>query len=124
MGVSYGKLQWIDKRPKPEWSEIQAQWPAVLAILNWDKYKEARTEELAKLVITVGGQQFDVDEDSQNRMARAILVMQNNPDITSVRWRLADNTEAYVDLSTMNAALRVAAESQTELWFTAPPVPE
>lgn len=121
---TYGKLQWIDKRPKPEWSELQAEWPAVLAILKWDKYKESRTEELTKLVITVGGQSFDADEDSQNRMARAIIIMQTHADVESVRWRLADNSEANVDLTTMSNALLSAATAQTELWFSAPPIPE
>lgn len=115
--ASYESIRWIDERPKPTWAEIEAKWPEVEQALVWQQYKSDRTEELLRSTVTVADLTFDADEDSQNRMVRAITVMTFDPDITAVRWRLSDNTETQVDLPTMRAALKAAASKQTELWF-------
>lgn len=114
---SFNKIVWVDERPKPTWAEVISKWPEVQAAILWERYKSDRMDQLARSTVEVSGMVFDADEDSQNRMARAIVIMSGDPEVTSVRWRLSNNTEAQVDLATMRLALKAAAAKQTDLWF-------
>lgn len=76
------------------------------------KEKRGRQVNLAT-VTTAAGNLFDADETSQNRMARAIIVMD---DTETTLWILADNTPAQVTKAELIEALRLAGESQTNIW--------
>lgn len=78
--------------------------------------KIRREQAVLNIVVTTSsGKQFDGDEQSQNRMTRAVIGMQyaNAP---SIPWTLADNTEVVVTLEELAEALVLAGTQQTQLW--------
>lgn len=82
--------------------------------------KDRRNQNLQALVVTVmrGTQplRFDGDETSQQRMALRAQRMRANGQST-VRWVLADNTEADVTVEQLEQALDLALQEQGKLWF-------
>lgn len=70
-------------------------------------------------VTTSNGRQFDGDELSQSRIARAIAGLQAQPDTLTVRWVLSDNSVADVDVIELQEALSLAILRQAELWAPA-----
>lgn len=81
-----------------------------------EQLKAARTDVVRRIqVATSTGKTFDGDEDSQTRMARAILIAQATGQ-TSTQWTLADNTIATVTLAELTEALALAGQRQAELW--------
>lgn len=77
--------------------------------------KLERAEKLKKFYVkTKSGNAFDADEISQQRMARFILVMNDNENIP---WVLADNTIADVNKAELAEALKLAVFKQSELWI-------
>lgn len=75
--------------------------------------KAERAAAVSQIVVAVDGMQFDGDETSQERMARAVMVL---ADGETMPWVLYDNTIAQVSRAQMQQALKLACEAQTALW--------
>lgn len=76
--------------------------------------KAERCDTMSCLTVTtIAGNVFNANEDSQNRMARAITIMD---DIETIKWILADNTPYMVTRAELSEALRLAGEFQTSIW--------
>jgi hypothetical protein len=81
-----------------------------------EQAKAARAAAVAAIDVTVtSGKTFDGDEDSQTRMARAILGMQAAA-VPTITWTLADNTIAEVTVAELTEALILAGQQQAALW--------
>lgn len=80
-----------------------------------DELKAARAELVAAIAVTtVAGNTFDGDEDSQNRMARAIAGMD---DTDETMWVLANNALIMVGKVELREALRLAGIAMTTIWM-------
>lgn len=77
------------------------------------EFKAARPAVIQAIKVTVDDMVFDGDEQSQTRIARAILAMD---DLETTTWVLADNTPATVTRAQLKAALRLSGEAQTAAW--------
>lgn len=77
------------------------------------EFKAARPAVIQAIQVNVDGMVFDGDEQSQTRMARAILAMD---DLETTTWVLADNTPTTVTRAQLKAALRLSGEAQTAAW--------
>ena len=76
--------------------------------------KQVREHLVSELtVITSNGKVFDGDENSQNRMSRAIIGMS---DTDSIKWVLADDSISDVTKSELVEALYLSGQKQSELW--------
>ncbi|MEB5773115.1 DUF4376 domain-containing protein [Aeromonas caviae] len=99
-----------------DWSKMRT--PADLAteqaMADYEAWKVERQGRVDALVVEVDGLRFDGDEDSQNRMARAVAAADLMTETTE--WTLADNTVAVVAVQTLKAACRLAGEEQTRIW--------
>lgn len=81
-----------------------------------DELKKTRQAAVAAIKVTVtGGKEFDGDEVSQTRMARAIIGLQAAGQ-TAITWTLADNTSTEVTLAELTEALILAGQEQARLW--------
>lgn len=80
-----------------------------------EEAKQARQAAVAAITVMVNGKVFDGDEDSQTRMARAILGMQA-AGATTISWTLTDNTVTQATLLELTEALVLAGQKQAELW--------
>ncbi|RKZ24616.1 hypothetical protein DRQ26_07200 [bacterium] len=79
--------------------------------------KAVKLEEIEKSTVTLtNGKLFDSDEESQNRILRAIQVLTYKNEISTM-WKLADNTTSEVTLDEFNEALVLAGEQQSAIWF-------
>lgn len=88
--------------------------------LERDTFKRKRADLVASITVTTAsGRTFDGDETSQNRMARAIVVLNTKPVGATVQWVLADNTVVDVERDELTEALTLAGLRQTELWVQA-----
>lgn len=77
--------------------------------------KEARRQAVAAITVTtVSGKTFDGDEESQDRMARAVVA--SSPGETT-QWKLADDSVVVVTHEELKEALRLAGEAQTAVWM-------
>ena len=90
----------------------------VLKATNYhsDKFKVDRADKVKAIKVTVGTKEFDGDEDSQTRMARAIITLERSS-VESTMWRLADNTVADVTIDELSQALLLAGQAQTDVWM-------
>lgn len=79
-----------------------------------DERKRRRAEAVARIVVTVEGLPLDGDEQSQERMARALLALEPGE---STLWACADNVPRLVTREQFRLALRLAGEEQARLWF-------
>lgn len=78
-----------------------------------EKKKKQRGQSLKSLkVTTTAGNEYDADEESQNRMARTLLVMGG----VTVKWTMADNKSVRVDASELQEALSLAVQNTSNLW--------
>jgi hypothetical protein len=78
--------------------------------------KEARDAAVAAIVVTTAaGNQFDGDEVSQGRMARAIIALQATG-TSSVTWVLYDNTVIQASAAELVEALALAGAAQAAIW--------
>lgn len=111
--------------PEESASEYQIQDGAPVRVVPASAEKQmaaraaftaARAVAVAAIRVAVGEHEFDGDEKSQGRMARAILAMQA-AGVESTPWALADNTVAMVSLLDMQKALIAAGLAQTALWM-------
>lgn len=66
-------------------------------------------------VTTASGKEFDGDENSQTRMARAILALQATG-APSVKWVLANNVPTMVTAAELVEALALAGAAQAAVW--------
>lgn len=101
-------------------SEIDGMWYRdydVRSYTNEERLQKAKQDRemavKAIVVSTSSGKSFDGNEDSQNRMTRAIVGM-NAED--SINWVLADNSIAAVSKAELQEALYLAGQKQSELW--------
>lgn len=99
-----------------DWGEMQSpgEVSRERAQLAYDLWKSEREERVRAIVVEVDGLHFDGDEDSQNRMARAVAGADLMTETTE--WTLADNTVAMVSVQTLKTACRLAGEEQTRIW--------
>lgn len=110
----YEALRWEDERAKPTWEELVAAWAARLPAIEREDFKEDRRKAVAAITVELGGQVFDGNEASQNRMARAYLALAEGEETP---WVLHDNTVIAVTRDKLLAVLRLAGKRQTELWI-------
>jgi len=78
------------------------------------KYERAVAVENIK-VTTQAGHEFDGDEDSQTRMARAIIALQATG-APNVKWVLANNVPTLVPVAELVEALALAGAAQASIW--------
>lgn len=83
------------------------------AELDREVFKSERRDAVNAIKVEVDGKVFDGDERSQERMARALIGMN---DEETILWVLADNTPVSVSKAQLREALRLAGQRQTELW--------
>jgi len=82
-----------------------------------EAFKQARAEAVAKIKVTTSaGHEFDGDETSQGRMARALTALQYAPAGTTLPWVLADNTVIEVGIAELAEALILSGQEQADLW--------
>jgi hypothetical protein len=67
-------------------------------------------------VTTNNGHVFNGDEDSQNRMSRAIVMLRTKPSGTTIKWVLANNAIVNVGTGELVEALTAAFAAQTAIW--------
>ena len=76
--------------------------------------KTLRQAEVNAIVITTAsGKAFDGDEQSQDRMSRAINALNA---LETTLWVLSDNTPTMVSREELQEALRLAGAAQTAIW--------
>lgn len=86
------------------------------AVADRERKKSRRAEAISSINVTVStGRNFDGDEESQGRMARAILGLQAAGK-TTIRWTLANNVSIDVTLEELTEALLLAGQEQSRLW--------
>lgn len=99
-----------------DWSKLKKseEVEAERSLAWYEAWKAGREERVRAIVVEVDGLRFDGDEDSQNRMARAVT----GADLMTeaIEWILADNTTAIVTVQTLKTACRLAGEEQTRIW--------
>lgn len=82
--------------------------------LRIQEAKALRQAEVDAIVVTTtSGKAFDGDEQSQDRMSRAINAL--TPEETTT-WVLSDNTPTLVSREELQEALRLAGAAQTDIW--------
>ena len=67
----------------------------------------------AIVITTASGKAFDGDEQSQDRMSRAINALNA---LETTLWVLSDNTPTMVSREELQEALRLAGAAQTAIW--------
>jgi hypothetical protein len=81
-----------------------------------EEWKQNRAELVAEIKVTTSaGNTFDGDEESQGRMARAILGLQTVPGGT-VNWVLADNSVIDASAAELTEALALSGSAQASIW--------
>lgn len=99
-----------------DWGKMQS--PGEVSMermqLAYAMWKSEREDLVRAIVVEVDGLRFDGDEDSQNRMTRAVAAADQMTETTE--WTLADNTVAMVSVQTLKTACRLAGEEQTRIW--------
>lgn len=85
----------------------------MLQAINMVKVKAARADYVSKIIVQVDDLKFDGDEASQDRMARAIVALDEGE---TIQWVLADNSIVHVTREQLRQALRLAGQAQTEVW--------
>jgi hypothetical protein len=87
--------------------------PEILAPYLREVAKVARTLKISKITVDIDGLIFDGDEDSQARMSRAIIIMD---EVAEIPWTLADNTVVMVRRPILLKALKASGLIQAGLW--------
>ncbi len=87
---------------------------SVKKTIDYDLFKSNRTKNIKNLTVVVDNMEFDACEDSQNRLARAVL---SNSSDTIIRWKLADNSVAIVTCEQLKQVLKATTDAQTSMWF-------
>ena len=82
-----------------------------------EEWKSSRAAAVAAIkVTTLAGNEFDGDEVSQGRMARAVSSME---DADTVLWVLANNSVIRATKAELREALRLAGSEQAAIWVAA-----
>ncbi len=76
-------------------------------------FKADRTTKVANLTVEEDGLVFDGDEDSQNRIVRAITVLVGEEEMP---WTLANNEVVMVNQTTLRKVLVKAGYAQSAIW--------
>lgn len=92
-----------------------AERAAAAAMAARQTAKATRADKVARIVVEVDGLSFDGDEDSQGRMARAILALES-AGVANTPWTLANNTIVFVTAGQLRMALVKAGLAQTAVW--------
>lgn len=103
--VKNGRRFQIVAIPEPTADEVAAQELA--------QAKAERADAVSKIIVTVDGMAFDGDEESQQRVARSIIALEDGE---TMPWVLYDNTIAEVTKEQLKQVLRLAGQKQSELW--------
>ena len=117
---TWGIDEWNEDDNLPSIAEAQA------AFIEYSNIKKQNDDERIRKynrdnalnvlkITTAAGNTFDADEKSQERMARAILILQDGE---STMWKLADNSIKNISKIEMKEALKLAGQAQTALWFS------
>lgn len=81
-----------------------------------DKFKLTRADAVKNITVEVDGMVFDGDEDSQNRMSRAIVGL-NAAGMVSTKWKLSTNEVVDVTVQQLAKAMLLSGEAMTNVWF-------
>jgi hypothetical protein len=82
--------------------------------------KAARAATVERIrVTTTAGHEFDGDETSQGRMARAILGLDAAGPAATIPWVLADNSVINATAAELREALILAGQAQAAVWVLA-----
>ncbi|CAH9054962.1 hypothetical protein PSECIP111951_01145 [Pseudoalteromonas holothuriae] len=84
-----------------------------IAAVKRERFKAQRAANVAAITVEVDDLEFDGDELSQQRMARAILLMS---DTDKQLWVLANNQAAEVTKQQLTQACLLAAQQQSQVW--------
>lgn len=88
-----------------------------------DQRKAAKVTRQIKvdaiLVTTTAGNVFNGDEKSQDRMARAIIALNAQPQspVPTIIWTLANNLPVAVTAAELTEALALAGAAQSAIWI-------
>lgn len=102
---------------KPAEPTKPESWPTadeVFAPYKRDLFKLDRTKKVRELTVEVDGMVFDGDEESQTRMARAILSLE--PGEKMEIWVLADNSIVQPTREQLQQAMKLAGSRQSTIW--------
>lgn len=83
--------------------------------IEYGKLKETRDKDVKAITVEVDGLVFNGDEESQNRMSRAVAAAEDLDE--TIFWKLANNTVHEVTAAQLKSALRLAGRRQTQLWM-------
>lgn len=78
-----------------------------------DAKNQRVSDVLSIQVTTLAGNTFDGDEQSQGRMARAIVAMEETDVIP---WVLSDSSVKLVNQAELKEALKLSGQKMTEIW--------
>jgi hypothetical protein len=82
---------------------------------NSIEIKTMRAFETSNIKVTLSnGVILDGDEDSQNRITRAISALDNDDDV--IPWRASDNKEYELNRPLFREASKLAGLEQTKIW--------
>lgn len=94
--------------------EKKAEAAALAAREAW---KTERAAVVAAITVTTAaGNVFDGDEESQGRMARAVIALQAKGAGATVTWVLADNSVMDATAAELTEALQLAGQAQADVW--------
>lgn len=116
--IEQGSVELVEGHYVQTWIQTPRP-PEEVAVEELEQAKTERAEAVSRIIITVDGMQFDGDEISQTRMARAVIlavVFGKDLDATNTKWVLADKTVAYPTVRQLAQALMLAGEEQTRVW--------
>lgn len=112
----------FDRARRGEYGAVADYVPPVpptaeeLAAKKLEAAKKVRTAAVSAIkVTTASGKEFDGDETSQTRMARAILALQATSTPT-VLWVLANNIPTDVTVAELAEALALSGAAQAAIW--------
>lgn len=99
-----------------DWSQVvtASDRATEQAKVDYDAWKADRQGRVDAITVIVDEMEFNGDETSQNRMARAVTAADQLTDTTP--WTLHDNSVATVTIRQLKAACRLAGEAQTAIW--------
>lgn len=94
--------------------EQKAEQAALAAREAWKADRAAMVAAIA--VTTAAGNTFDGDEESQGRMARAVIALQARGPTATANWVLADNSVIDATAAELLEALQLAGQAQADVW--------
>ena len=95
--------------------KIPEKTPEEQAADEMSEAKAKRAAAVAVIKVTVDGMEFDGDEESQSRMARAITAAEAAKQDTTV-WVLANNVPTTVTKAQLSQALALSMQEMAKLW--------